>query len=298
MIGKNINNIPANQVPSFTPLALSLDEVADELQVDVSDVNSLIESGDLYERNIGGKRRVPTQSLLDYLSGGSCAIRQPSSGGKHLIIDILDIVLEGKKASCRKLSSYKWYCDIAKHIRTGFCGKYIEDLTQKDILNFMTHVSKNKDGKLMSHHLLAVLKQLLKIIIKYSLMKGYISINPFDFMATIPCGKKSSPKDRVLSRKTVVKLIKALDHSPTFKPMVILMLHTGMRIGEALALHWSDIDEDNQIIHIHHSLTLVYDEDENGNLINKRYEIGDTKTVCSVRDITVDKETLGTRQRL
>lgn len=282
-------SLPTNPI---NKLALSPDEVAEKLQVDVSDVDSLIENGELIEKKIGDKRRITTNSLLHYLNGESCDIQQPSPGGKHLVTDILDIVLEGKKASCRKLSSYKWYCDIAKHIRVGFRGIFIEDLTQNDILNFMTQVSKNTDGKLMSHHLLVVIRCLLKNIVTFSFSKNFISKNLFDCIGRMPKGKICYSKERVISKNNISSLLIALNHSPTFKPMVILMLRSGLRIGEVLSLHWSDIDYESMVIHVRQSLSLEYDEDDAGNLVNKHYEVGETKTICSMRDVTVDNEVI------
>ena len=42
-----------------------------------------------------------------------------------------------------------------------------------------------------------------------------------------------------------------------FSTIIKTLLFTGMRAGEALALQWEDIDFDNNIIHIEHSLADV-----------------------------------------
>ena len=46
-----------------------------------------------------------------------------------------------------------------------------------------------------------------------------------------------------------------------------MALHTGMRIGEVLALQWDDINFDNKAIHVQRTLTLV----------DGKYELGETK---------------------
>lgn len=101
-------------------------------------------------------------------------------------------------------------------------------------------------------------------------------------------GKKPNSKEKVLSIDCIKKILNAAEYSDTYRPMIIMLLHTGIRIGELLALSWSDIDTANKILHVQNSLSLEFDEDENGELINKHYEIGDTKTVCSVRSVPID----------
>jgi Site-specific recombinase XerD len=142
----------------------------------------------------------------------------------------------------------------------------------------------------MSSRFIQVVTSLLKCVIKLAIKSGYIEKNPFDDLNKLPKGKKSNPKERVLSKNSVIQLYNVLNASPTFKPMVILMLRSGLRIGEVLALRWTDIDEEKGVIHVEQGLSLEYDEDINGNPINKHYEIGNTKTVGSVRDVTVDKK--------
>ena len=46
--------------------------------------------------------------------------------------------------------------------------------------------------------------------------------------------------------------------------MVFLLFKLGLRIGEAVALKWSDIDWESREIHIHRMESRV--EDENGKL--------------------------------
>lgn len=45
----------------------------------------------------------------------------------------------------------------------------------------------------------------------------------------------------------------------------MISLHTGLRIGEICALSWNDIDLDNNIIHVRHTVSRVKrDEDGSG----------------------------------
>ena len=52
-------------------------------------------------------------------------------------------------------------------------------------------------------------------------------------------------------------------------PVLLLILNTGMRIGEALALEWSDVDFKNKTLRINKTLTKAKERDEKGEVIGK-----------------------------
>ena len=64
-----------------------------------------------------------------------------------------------------------------------------------------------------------------------------------------------------------------------YYPMLKVMLLTGMRISEVGGLCWSDIDYDNDVIHIRRALFSQYEYDK------KKLHFTTTKTINSVRDI-------------
>lgn len=68
-------------------------------------------------------------------------------------------------------------------------------------------------------------------------------------------------------------------HDDTYKNIFLIALHTGMRIGEILALTPENIDFDKKLIHVTNTLT----RDKNGRVV-----IGKTtKTYNSIRDIPI-----------
>ncbi len=52
-------------------------------------------------------------------------------------------------------------------------------------------------------------------------------------------------------------------------PVLLLILNTGMRIGEALALEWSDIDFKNKTLKVNKTLTKAKERDEKGDVVGK-----------------------------
>lgn len=65
---------------------------------------------------------------------------------------------------------------------------------------------------------------------------------------------------------------------------IIIALHTGMRIGEICALMWEDVDFENDVIHIRHTVARV----KSTNKFSKTKLIIDSpKTISSKRDIPI-----------
>lgn len=121
--------------------------------------------------------------------------------------------------------------------------------------------------------------QLLGQTFRRAIERDYIIKNPMMFEeAKIPKSKKKKEKVESLTVEEEKKLISALSNeSSIYKYIILLMLFTGMRIGEILALKWSDIKSNH--IEIKHTLT----RNENG-----VYVIGKTtKTSNSLRDIFI-----------
>lgn len=107
---------------------------------------------------------------------------------------------------------------------------------------------------------------------------GLIAINP---CVDIILPEKTDSKQRRFL--TVDEQKKFLETAETeyvwYYPMLKVMLLTGMRISEVGGLCWSDVDYENDIIHIRRALYSQYEYGE------RHLRFTTTKTINSVRDI-------------
>ena len=88
------------------------------------------------------------------------------------------------------------------------------------------------------------------------------------------------------------KMIYRLGHS------IILLLYTGMRVGELLGLKWNDIDWEKKTITISRSVVNVKDRSDNAKTIYRLLEQNSTKTGSSDRIIPIGQKTLAALQEL
>lgn len=71
---------------------------------------------------------------------------------------------------------------------------------------------------------------------------------------------------------------------------ILITLYTGLRIGEICALSWKDIDFENEVIHVRHTVARVNSESECES--NSRLIIDEPKTKASKRDIPISSNIL------
>lgn len=67
---------------------------------------------------------------------------------------------------------------------------------------------------------------------------------------------------------------------------IMLSLYTGLRIGEICALRWSDIDLENRVLHVRHTIARIKNTDPEDSA-KTRLVIDKPKTKSSLRDIPI-----------
>lgn len=99
------------------------------------------------------------------------------------------------------------------------------------------------------------------------------------------CTKEEKKPRRVLSKEeTKIFLEEAKDS--LYYNLFVVALETGMRIGELTGLQWDDIDFNNKLIHVKHSMTYF---SKNGKYC---FELHPTKTNKGLRDIPLSKKAM------
>ena len=128
-----------------------------------------------------------------------------------------------------------------------------------------------------------------KTLYKFAILSGlYKGVNPFS--QVIPPkytkAKKKLSQDKYLTLQEVQRLLEEAKtyKNPSIHTGVHLLVYTGMRIGELLALMWQDVDFKNATLFIERTLT----RNIRGHTI-----VGDTtKTPSSQRRIYIDNKTV------
>jgi integrase len=86
--------------------------------------------------------------------------------------------------------------------------------------------------------------------------QGFIKNSPCNKAVYLPKNKNNESKINYLNQEQIHTLLNMVNGYSQFNTIIKVLLYTGVRIGECLALQWKDIDFKNKQIHI--NSTLVY----------------------------------------
>lgn len=141
------------------------------------------------------------------------------------------------------------YESAIKRINAYFNTTPVRNITPKDISVFFQKMSLQKySHKTISNH-----KLIINLVLTHAVLENDIEINPC-ISVSIPKGERNI---RSAASSRDEQIIKNATHLWLF-PFVALM--TGMRKGELLALQWSDIDFENNIISVTKSIYFEGDK--------------------------------------
>lgn len=152
--------------------------------------------------------------------------------------------LEAKR-HLRTLKKYRQQLD--QHLLPWFGSKPIEAISGQDCLAYYNNRLDSEAAISTVNGEIACLKSLFS----EAMRAGLVSINPVSGVRLL---NPNNVRDRILSDEETARLFAAAEGMSDFiRPLFHMLFHTGMRLGEALALEWADIEFDHQRIVIRHS---------------------------------------------
>lgn len=162
-------------------------------------------------------------------------------------------------------------------VRNEIGNMQIASINYSTIKRFFNHLLTDLELKMMT---VDNVNTVLHPVFTVAVRDGLIRTNPISgIMAEL---KKSyvwsKPKRHSLTEEQQMIFTQAIGKSP-MKPLFILMLGTGCRVGEALGLRWQDVLWDEGVISINHILQYGMIEGK------AKFSVNPPKTACGVRMI-------------
>ena len=179
-------------------------------------------------------------------------------------------------------------------VRRSTYHRYIRCL-RSSVLPFFGDMQLNSiNGKVVQEFVNAMLHQGMNIkAIKYcvTMLKSVLLCAEADGIITMPVIRPNYPKQfkqehSILSDEDFNRLNNyLLQEKISISTALLIVMHTGIRLGEACALHWSDVDFKTNSIHIRNSIKRYYIPDEKRTVC----ELGEPKTSKSKRHIYISQ---------
>ncbi len=141
---------------------------------------------------------------------------------------------------------------IDNHLAPYFGDRDLRSIAEADILAFAEWSFDRGKSAAVAKNALSLLRRVCSIYVREGLLPSNPALGVGSIVAKVS-QRYQPPAEAVDSWAAgeVVKLLDAAEASePHFFPMLLCMLHTGLRRGEVIALQWADIDFDRQTIHV------------------------------------------------
>ena len=150
----------------------------------------------------------------------------------------------------RHLRSVKKYRQqIQQYLLPHFTKKPLEAITGRDCLDYYNSRLDTDAAVATVNGEMACLKSLFSEAIR----AGVCQVNPVKGIKLI---NPNNVRDRMLSEEETARLFAAAHQFTDYvRPLFYALYHTGMRLGEALALEWADVQPEHSRLVIRHSKT-------------------------------------------
>ncbi|HFI0425489.1 TPA: tyrosine-type recombinase/integrase [Streptococcus suis] len=213
----------------------------------------------------------------------SVELKERFYGAKITVSMLYELLKEEDSINCRKISYiHTQDNNYNRHIKDYFSKvDNVGKLTYEDIYQFREHLKQKvaqNSNKPLSTNTINKIMILLKKIFDVGLRKGYYATNPVKLLKKLPIEKTKMQFWTVEEFQQFLTLFEPEEYN--IKLLFTVLFFTGLRLGEALALTWQDIDFSSNTIHITKSI-----------YVNKGIShISTTKTKAGTRRIIINKK--------
>lgn len=233
----------------------------------------------VYAKTLEELREKETQITKDKVDGIKAEARYVT------INDLFDLWKQIKRGlKNNTFENYKYMYDT--FVRPNFGKMRISTLKKSDVKRFYNHLSDERGLQPATiDNVHTVLHQVLEMAVDDDYIRSNPSDNVLKELKQSHCFQ--TEKRRGLTQPEQDLLLDFLQRNHTYShwyPIFAVMLGTGMRVGEVTGLRWCDIDLDEGIIDVNHTLINYCHRDE----AHKKgcyFNVNTPKTKASIRQV-------------
>ncbi len=160
--------------------------------------------------------------------------------------------------------NYKYMYNL--FVRPRFGKMRISMVKKTDVKRFYNTLV---DGKIMKVSTLDTVHNVLHQVFTMAVDDGYLRMNPTDNvlkeLKKAYCFDVEKKHALTLEQQNLfINYIKNTPHYKHWYPVFAVMIGTGMRVGETVGLRWCDIDLEEGIIDVNHTIVYYNHGDHNG----------------------------------
>ncbi len=159
--------------------------------------------------------------------------------------DFLDTYMGEHFRTIKRPTQNTYRQQIETHIRPGFAGRKLCDLTPLEITRFFGLLQDAGIAKTTRN----TIKGILSSVFKRARLWGYVTAGTDPVKdSEVGGGPQRVREKRIPTRAEVALLLESVDDQ--LRLLIETLMYTGMRISEALGLHWRNVDTDRGVIYV------------------------------------------------
>ncbi|WP_408009089.1 tyrosine-type recombinase/integrase [Pseudalkalibacillus sp. A8] len=184
-----------------------------------------------------------------------------------------------------KISSVRNRKHNIDHLNRFFGGKKLKDVTRKQYQAMLTTLHKEGYAFNTLDGIHSTGRMVFRRAVEYNIIKN----SPCDFakiprkVETVEEVESSKKEIKFMEKEELIRFLKTAKENGLDKdyPMFLTLAYSGLRVGELIALKWSDIDFDKKTLRV----TKTYYNPRNK---TKEYQLLTPKTKGSIRTLKMD----------
>ncbi len=203
---------------------------------------------------------------------------EPVYGSRDTLASYLEVWLSTHVAMNLRPTTADTYARLVRlHIIPHLGDVRLSDLTPSRLQVWLAQLSSagSPTGRILSPRTVTYAMAVLRAALNDAVRLGVLERNPFQRV------RAPRPRPRIVESFSLeqVRRLESVEHR--LSPLFNFLWQTGLRIGEALALRWDDVDLDRSSLRIRRSAAEV-----SGKMI-----VGPPKTIAGMREIALTPQT-------
>ena len=239
------------------------------------------DDGKQKRKAVYGKSKVEVSKKLAELTNRITSDNYDYVANNNLETLMKDWLMVFKKAQVTARTFENNIAKFKNYIVPKIGGMKIDEITTITIQKMLNEMQDQE----LSWDYVKKTKNLLGQFFDYAVDRKFVIDNPMRKVRVKSQEHKVYKKNEYKAIPVEVReeFVEKLNSNKLLKPLCYAMMFAGLRVGEALALEWKDVDFENKTISVERAMTNVPKFDSEGGVVSRKIVVGDTKTVCSKR---------------
>lgn len=183
--------------------------------------------------------------------------KQAGMGDRLLFSAVASRWLDSECRTKKDSTICKYRNNLKLHLNPRFQGRRFTDITREDVVDYITElqIKGGDDGNGMSPNTVKSIISVLRSVLGYGELQYHLSAAN---LTRLPIGDTENLPLRVLTENEERMLLEYILSNLTDDGMgILLVLYTGLRLGELCSLHWEDIDFTEGTVSVHTTMKRV-----------------------------------------